>query len=99
MQTYIDDSGICPTLYHFDEDGRIVIERQQDVAPALAMNELARNECSGYSASRNMKSIAQIPMVVYEDLMKSGIADDPVRFKKWINDSENRNFRTSGGNV
>lgn len=38
-------------------------------------------------------------MVVYYDLKAKGILDDPVAIKKWLNDPENKYFRTREGNV
>jgi len=43
--------------------------------------------------------VASIPLNLYYDLKRQGIVDDPARFKKWLNDSDNRFFRTRGGRV
>ena len=38
-------------------------------------------------------------MVVYYDLKNKGILDDPKAIKKWLNDPENKYFRTREGTV
>ena len=41
--------------------------------------------------------IASIPLSIYYELKKKGITDDPKRLKKWLNDPDNKYFRTRGG--
>jgi hypothetical protein len=36
---------------------------------------------------------------VYYDLKRRGIADDPKKFKQWLNDRDNRVFRTRAGTL
>jgi hypothetical protein len=36
---------------------------------------------------------------VYYDLKRRGIADDPAALKKWLNDGDNRVFRTREGTL
>jgi len=43
--------------------------------------------------------VASIPLSIYYDLKRQGIVDDPVRLKRWLNDSDNKYFRTRGGVV
>jgi hypothetical protein len=46
-----------------------------------------------------MHKVASIPMNVYFDLKEKGILDDPAALKRWLNDSDNRFFRTKAGRV
>jgi hypothetical protein len=46
-----------------------------------------------------MHHVAQIPMALYYDLKSKGITEDPARMKAWLNDPENRYFRTRPGTV
>jgi len=46
-----------------------------------------------------MARVASIPLNVYYDLKRRGIADDPKAMKKWLNDPDNRVFRTREGTV
>lgn len=97
--TFVDPNGYADTIYHFDSDGRLVIERRQDVAPSLEFNEILRNETDGYTASRELKQAASIPPVIWEELLRSGIARDQKALRRWLNDPDNRKFRTSGGRL
>ena len=38
-------------------------------------------------------------MVLYYDLKEKGILDDPKALKKWLNDADNKAFRTREGTV
>lgn len=42
---------------------------------------------------------ATIPMSIYLELMKTGVANDPPAFRKWLNDPDNRVWRRSGGKL
>jgi hypothetical protein len=43
--------------------------------------------------------VASIPLSVYYELKRQGIADDPKALRKWLNQSENRAFRTREGTL
>lgn len=60
----VQPDGIVEWL-HFDRaTGKIAIERVQDVDPVLDSNKERANHESGYSASRELREIAEIPMIV-----------------------------------
>lgn len=86
------------TVWHDQSDGGAVIQAQQDIEPVLKMNKEERKE-AGKDFSGEMVKVASIPVAVYEDLMRRGIADNPERFKRWLNDPDNEPFRTRRGRV
>jgi hypothetical protein len=43
--------------------------------------------------------VASIPLSVYYELKRQGIADDPKALRKWLNQSENQAFRTREGTL
>lgn len=45
------------------------------------------------------RHMAKIPLTIYTELCMKGIANDPVRFKRWLNDPDNRVWRVSGGKI
>ena len=47
----------------------------------------------------DMTRVASIPLSLYFDLKKKGIADDPVAMKRWLNDPDQRFFRTRPGRL
>ena len=48
---------------------------------------------------RDVNKVASIPLSVYYELKRKGIADDPKGFRKWLNDGDNRVFRTRAGTL
>lgn len=95
-----DHSGLADTVFHTDDYGNIeVIERVQDVSEVLKQNEIMRNNWDGYSPSKDTRHVAEVPVVVWEHLVKQGIADDPKRLRAWLNDPDNRMFRVTDGKV
>ena len=75
----------------------------QDLQPYTDQNkELFNDAASGWGEGRR---VAQIPNIIVEKLMRDGILSmsgevvDPARFKAWLNDPDNRAFRTRPGRV
>jgi hypothetical protein len=92
---------------HFENDGRAILELKQNVQSILDANKALFAETDKHTAFRNrdLVRVASIPMVVMEDLKRRGILGrgykiaDQARFKAWLNDPENRHFRTTAGRV
>lgn len=91
--------------FHYDEvEDTVTIETVQDVTPILKANEIMRNSGEdGYSASRNMRRVAQIPMVIVDELYRQGInIFDQNDWPKWahkLDDPDWAKFRTAPGRV
>lgn len=68
----------------------------QDVDPVITY---AREMAANGNWSGEMKPAAEIPMVIVEQLMQSGVWDDPDAMKKWLNDPANDCFRIWRGRV
>src|SRR5690554_2748888 len=79
-------------LWHAETDGGAVIETKQDVTATIGVNRAAFNPAG--SPTRDMHHVARIPLVVYEELMRKGIAGDPAALKRWLDNPANRAFRT-----
>ena len=82
------------------EDGgkRIVVKKTQDIQSILEQNTRDRND-SVSSHGRDMIKVATIPNIEVERLMKEGIWQDKKRLKAWLNDPDNRAFRTNTGKI
>lgn len=96
-----DPLGGTRTIFHFDpETEAITLETQSDVTAAVEANRWLHNQ---YDERANWKGdihrVASIPMALYYDLKAKGIIDDEKALSKWLNDSENRFFRTRPGRV
>jgi hypothetical protein len=84
--------------FHWLGDGKFAIETQQDVTDLVEQNRAIFNEnTNGFRGE--MHRVASIPLVLYWDLKKQGIIDDPERLKRWLNDPDNVYFRTKPGRV
>jgi hypothetical protein len=81
--------------WHADSEG-VAIESRQDVEPIIEANKA---EQAMYQGSKGDKFAARIPLAIYEDLVRRGIANDSRKFKRWLNDPDNRAFRVWQGRV
>ena len=102
----IENTGITKTILHSDDsEGKIHIETTQDVQPVLEENKIRRNLGEFHNKKKEWYHAASIPLVVVQQLVKKGImhphgaVKDKARFKKWVNDPDNRAFRIWQGNV
>lgn len=90
-------------VFHFDEgSGGFAVETTQDVEPFLERNKQLRNDTDGFTPSRDMKYIANIPNVVIEKwLNEHGVnlfnKDHEPAVRRLLNDPEWRHLRTSPG--
>ena len=72
------------------------VRHSQDVEPILDSNardrEIMRND-------GDAKLTHRIPTVIYEELQRAGIADDPDLFKAWLNSSDANPWRIWQGRL
>jgi len=78
---------------------KFVIETTQDVTEIIAKNKASSNEVDKRKPWGEWSKIASLPMTIYFDLKHKGILDDKVAFNKWLNDPDNKYFRTRGGRI
>jgi hypothetical protein len=83
--------------WHDEPDGGVVVASEQDVTDIIEQNKEDYNARSGFKG--DWHHVARIPLAIYEDLMRKGIADDPARLKKWLDNPDNRAFRSHPGKV
>lgn len=76
-----------------------VLSREQDVTEIIKENKDLYNDSDKRDPYGHWNKVASIPMVLYYDLKEKGILDDPKALKKWLNDPDNRAFRTREGTV
>jgi hypothetical protein len=92
-------------LWHYDDaTDSVTIETRQganDVYTGLTDRTTAlRNQTSRKTPYKDgMHHVASVPLVILEQLMKKGITRDKKAMKKWLNDPDNRVFRTREGVV
>ena len=105
MAKIIDKDDIRNKVAHDTEDGGLVIETVQDVSAILEQNKKEYNATNGrWGEDVFDNKIASIPLTVIDTLNQKGIMRgfhvvDQTAFKKWLNDPDNRFFRTRQGRI
>lgn len=91
--------------YHYDHaTDEIIIERKQDVTKIVESNKANFNDHAG-GWQGDMHHVASIPLELLPILEKKGIINsagrvlDQGKFRAWLNDRDNRAFRTRPGRV
>lgn len=103
MKKLLDYDPVTKTrkVFHASTDGeQFHVETLQDVTDLADQNKALlamTDERANWKG--DMHRVASIPMAVYMDLQKRGIVDDTRAFKRWLNDPDNRVFRTRPGTV
>ena len=108
-----NSASVLKTKMHIDDsENKYHFEDVQDVEPLIDMNKKESN--LGNDALRfkgelgkhaGMTKVASIPLIVVQQLAKKGIMSptgdilDAPKFKKWLNDRDNRLFRVWTGTV
>lgn len=80
-------------ISHTHTAWRDVLEANKEYAKANPKNVHAGN------TQRHMVKAGEIPLQVWMDLKARGIAQDKQALRKWLNDYDNRFFRTYEGRI
>jgi hypothetical protein len=91
-------------IFHEHAENEFAVETVQDVTEIVAENKENYNARGGERFKFFQNHVAQIPTSVYYDLIRRGIIDeknDPegIRLTKWLNDPDNRVWRTRPGRL
>jgi hypothetical protein len=91
------------TTFHATDD-QFVFQRTQEITDIVEQNKALYNATDERERWGEWTRYAQLPFVVIDDLNAKGIMRgfaviDEKRFKAWMNDPENRHFRTRPGKV
>lgn len=90
-------SGI-KTYYDYDADkDEAVISKEQDVSEIIESNKREFNAAP--ERWGEWTKVGSIPLSIYYELEKKGILQDQAELKKWLNNPDNRAFRTRPGTV
>ena len=86
---------------HGDEQA---IETVQDITETVETNQFNYNERSGSRWNNFVNHVASIPTSIYYRLVREGVIDDHndpemKGLSKWLNDPDNRVFRTRDGRL
>lgn len=82
--------------FHYDEPtNEIILQTVQENDTYVEANKQEFNDgADRVGRKEEFVKVASIPLALYMDLRKKGILRDPVAMKRWLNDPDNRAFRT-----
>lgn len=91
------------TNFH-DLDGKHFIETRQDISEILENNKAQFNAIDERTKWGEFTKVASLPNVVIDDLNQKGVMRgfaviDEKRFRAFLNDPDNRFFRTRPGQL
>ena len=105
MAKLLEKDNIREKVAHNTDNGEIVIATEQDVSNIIEQNKKEYNATNGrWGEDVFDNKIASIPLTVIDDLNKANIMRgfhviDQKKFKAWLNNPDNRFFRTRQGKV
>jgi hypothetical protein len=85
--------------YFGSQDGKFHLFQEQDCEEVAEAAKATFNSTDERARWKDWNLVARIPLAIYYDLKKRGVADDPAAMKKWLNERDNRYFRTRPGKV
>ena len=91
--------GITRTWHYNDETDEATIQTQQDVTAIIEENKNEFNQVDERQRWGEFSRVASIPLSVFYQLKNEGKLEDQAYMKRWLNDPENRHFRTRPGEV
>ena len=99
MKEYIDKNPMTETntIFHASGDD-VAVETVQNVTDIIDISKEQYNDSAGERYGLRAQ-VARIPTSVYWDLVRRGIANDKEAFAAWLNDSDNRVWRTRPGRI
>lgn len=97
------DTKVVQTAYS-DGDGGLLIETKQDISAIIEQNKREYAAKDQRSKWGEWDKIGSIPLTVFQELNKLGICRgfmvmDQKKMKDWLNDPDNRHFRSRPGRV
>ena len=95
----IDENTKTKKTFHYDDDdGSFVIASKQDVSDIVSVAGEERKESRGFKGD-GFHKVASIPNIIWWDLVERGIAHDDKKLMKWLEDPDNRAFKTHEGRL
>lgn len=92
------------TTAQADGEGGLILTTRQDCTDIIESNKAEYAQTDERTKYGEWAKVASIPLSVFDDLNKKGICRgfaviDQKKFKDWLNDPENKYFRTRPGRV
>ena len=98
------DYPVEQRAFYDEVEDKLHIQSTQDTAPILELNKIERNAFdvafnSDVKHPTGWQRVASIPNIIVDELMKEGRWGDREEMKKWLNDPNNKAFRTTNTNL
>ncbi len=95
-----DDALGITRIWHYDaEKDEATIETRQDVSQIIEENKQEYAQIDERARWGEWTRVASIPMSIYFKMKAEGKLDDEAYMKRWLNDPDNKYFRTRSGEV
>lgn len=96
-------NGEVRTTYA-DDNGQLVVKAESNLTPIIEANKASYNSFDERARWGEFNRVAEIPFPVIEDLNRQGIMRgfvvlDQKKMKAWLNNPDNRFFRTRPGKI
>lgn len=91
--------GITEYFYYDPDTDKVTIQQVQNTTRILEQNKAQFNATDERAKWGEWSKVASIPINLWADLNAKGIVRDKAAFKRWLNDPDNRYFRTRPGQV
>lgn len=99
-QIISDDSattGIVTSFQYDADTDEAIISKEQDVSAIIEANKAEFNDAPDRWGE--WTKVGSIPLSVYYELERKGILHDQKALAAWLNDPDNRAFRTRPGTI
>jgi hypothetical protein len=90
-------TGIKTFMTYDADTDEAVISKEQDMTGIIEQNKREFNEAP--ERWGEWTKVGSIPLSIYYELERKGIIGDQKAMAKWLNDPDNRHFRTRSGTI
>ena len=98
-------SGTNEKYFYDHATDQFTLTREQEITPLIELNKAKQINAAGRYGNEMLHQVASIPFALLPELEKQGIMTaggrilDEKALRRWLNDSDNRVFRTRLGRV
>lgn len=94
------EDGSLTRRYFGHNDGTFTLYSEQDCEAIIQQNRRDRELQQAHGTRGEIfRKVASVPVDVFEQACREGWVEDDDRWKRWLNDGENRDFRVYEGRV
>lgn len=78
------------------EGDKDIYHTTQDINPVI---EHCKNIAENVTPGKDLRHVAEVPLIVYQRACREGWANDMSQWRRWLNNSDNKVFRTWQGKL